>query len=54
MHWCEIGRQRGNHQTMVHTCEGPDVFPEGSLPDSTGIDGGSHGTEGKDERNKEE
>jgi len=55
MYRCEIGRQRGNRKTTGHTREGPDVLPRRkSLPDRTGIDGGSHGAEGEDERNKSE
>ena len=37
---------------MGHTRERPDVFPGVSLTDRTGVDGGGHGAEGKDERNK--
>ena len=38
--------------TIEHTREGPDVFPGVSLSDRTSVDGGGHGAEGKDERNK--
>ena len=50
MYWCEIGRRPRYERAMGHTCEGPDVFPGTSLPDRTGVDGGSHGAEGKTER----
>ena len=37
---------------MARTREGPDVFSGASLSDSPGVDGGSHGAEGKGERNE--
>ena len=37
---------------MARTREGPDVFSGASLSDSPGVDGGSHGAEGKDKRDK--
>ena len=52
MHWCVVRHRQGHQQTTERTREGPDVFPRGSLPDRTGIEGGGHGAEGKDRRNK--
>ena len=49
MHRREIGRPRSHQGTMEHTGEGPDMFPAASLSDGSGVDGGGHGTEGKDE-----
>ena len=37
---------------MGRTREGPDVLPRANLSDSPGVDGGSHGAQGKGERNK--
>lgn len=54
MHQYEIGRQRGRQKMGGHTREGPDVFSRTSLSDIASIDGGSHGVEGEDERDKSE
>jgi hypothetical protein len=52
MYQCEIRGRRGHQKTMERTREGPDVFPSTSLPNRTDVDGGGHGAEGKDKRNK--